>query len=119
MEHAIPSYRQEDDLKNSAESYQYLREIHTAMADRLFDRHTLRVAKSTAMSSIAYVWNHDMYLCFETYFDDCGDTCHRVYHMSEAKRLFAQFVADEKSRQSDIQKRRAEIHIVRPTHNMT
>ena len=109
----MPPYRREEDLTDDSERYQYLREIHTAMAEYLFDWHGLRVATSDAMSSVGYLCVHDMDLCFETYFDECGDTCHRVFDMSEAKRLFDEQLSDIQTREAEIQERRTQIRLVK------
>ena len=113
MKAHIPGYRRKEDFEADSERYEYLNEVHVAMAGHLFDWHGLRLATPEKIWSVVYLCARGTDLYFETYFDENGDTCHRLYDMFEAVRLLEIQMSDVRTQHEEIQKRRAQIRLVK------
>ena len=113
MKANIRGYMRYEDFEDDCERYDYLNEVHRAMAEQLFDWHGLRLATPEKIWSIGYICGRDVDLCFETCFDESGDTCHRAYDMFEARRLLDKELSDFRAREAEIQERRSQIRLVK------
>ena len=106
-------YKRKNQIRGKHEHSKYLRRVHNAMADCLFNWHMLRAETSEEKASIGYINDIDEDFWLETFFDECGDTCHRLYDIQEARRLTKERdAADFQSREREIEQRRAQIHLV-------
>ena len=74
-----------DDFSDNEERSTYLRNRHQVMADRLFKAHEIRHCEDDAVGSFVYTKGRTFW--FETYFDDHGQTCHRIFDLNDAIEL--------------------------------
>ena len=109
----MSQYMRSTDFKNDHERHQHLLEIHLAMAEQLFCWHGLHIVTADVISSEAFVGRGEINLLFETYFDESENTCHRIYDLSEARRLIDEQISGPLTQEIEIQERRAQIRLVK------